>query len=220
VVHRHGRIDYLFNSAGVNVVGEFQHLRVEDWQQIVNVNLWGVVYGCQAVYPHMLRQKRGHIVNIASGLGLTPAPRNSAYSASKFAIVGLSESLRIEAVDFGVQVSVVCPGWIRTPMLEEGPVAGPRPADGESGLRIADVAAHTPFPLADANHSALRILQGVRRGKALIVFPLYVQSFVLLYRLFRPISDWWNRYEIRSFRRLCQRTAEAFLDPTSGNGAP
>lgn len=196
VVSQYRRIDYMFNNAGINVMGEFQDLSPEDWHKIFDVNLWGVVYGCQAAYPHMLKQKSGHIVNISSGLGISPAPRNSAYSASKHAVVGLSEALRIEAADLGVHVSVVCPGWIKTPMLEEGTVEG----TGRQ-LSIGDVASHMPFGFSNVDTTARKILKGVRRRKPVIVYPSYVRRFQLLYHLLRPISDWWNRQEIRAFRK-------------------
>ena len=194
VVDRYGRIDFLFNNAGINILGEFQDLSPSDWRKIMDVNLWGVVYGCQAAYPQMLKQRSGHIINMSSGLGITPAPRNSAYSASKFAVVGLSEALRIEAADLGIHVSVVCPGWIRTPMLANGQVAG-------QSLNIGDVASHMPFAFSDVDKTARKILKGVRRRKAFIIYPSYVKHFQLLYHLLRPISDWWNRQEIRAFRR-------------------
>jgi NAD(P)-dependent dehydrogenase (short-subunit alcohol dehydrogenase family) len=206
VITLHGRLDYMINNAGINIVGDFRDLDDEAWRRIVAVNLWGVVYGTRAAYEVMLSQGFGHIVNISSGLGLTPGPGNVPYATTKSAIVGFSESLRIEARDLGIHVTVVCPGWIRTPMLEGHSVVARqtlhRTRSG-SALQIIDAATNgMPFGLHDVERAAWTILHGVARGKAMVVFPAYVRYFWWLYRLCRPASDWWNRREIRRFREL------------------
>ena len=145
-------------------------------------------------------------MNIASGLGLVPAPRNIPYSTTKFAVVGLSESLRIEAKDLGVNVSVVCPGWISTPQVRNGRVitgASNGSGDQESNpVRIADAAKTIPIPMLTAEKSAQTILRGVLKNKARIVFPGYVRWTSRLYKWCAPIADLWFRHEIRSFRKL------------------
>jgi NAD(P)-dependent dehydrogenase (short-subunit alcohol dehydrogenase family) len=112
-----GRIDFLFNNAGIAVFGEELDVSLEDWREVINVNLWGVVHGIRAAYPRMVRQRSGHIVNTASMAGLSPACLELSYTASKYAVVGLSRGLRAEAAAYGVKVSVVCPGFIDTPIL-------------------------------------------------------------------------------------------------------
>jgi len=110
----HGRIDYLFNNAGVSVNGEFQDLSPEHLRHVMNVNFWGTVFGCRSVYPIMVRQGCGHIVNTASLAGLIPGGLTTIYSASKHAVVGLSLTLRSEAKQYGIKVSALCPGYLRT----------------------------------------------------------------------------------------------------------
>ena len=112
-----GRLDYVFNIAGIGIVGEARYYELEDWYRVLDVNLRGVVHGVQAAYPIMLRQGFGHIVNMASAAGLWPSPFVVSYCASKHAVVGLSTSLRIEAAAAGIRVSVLCPGAVRTPAL-------------------------------------------------------------------------------------------------------
>jgi NAD(P)-dependent dehydrogenase (short-subunit alcohol dehydrogenase family) len=119
-LERTGRIDYLFNNAGIGVGGEMDHYAPEDWDDVIDVNLRGVAYGIQAVYPTMVRQRSGHIINTASMAGLVTAPSQGAYTATKHAVVGLSKALRVEAERHGVRVSVLCPGAIRTPILTGG----------------------------------------------------------------------------------------------------
>jgi len=114
------RIDFLFNNAGIGVAGEIDGYAASDWDDVIDVNLRGVAYGIQAVYPTMIAQGRGHIVNTASMAGLVAAAGEASYTATKHAVVGLSKALRVEAARHGVHVSVLCPGAIRTPILTGG----------------------------------------------------------------------------------------------------
>ncbi len=119
-VNRAGRLDYIFNNAGIGIGGSANLHSIEDWNQIIDVNLRGVVNGVQAAYKVMLAQGFGHIINTASLAGITPAPGAVAYATTKYAVVGLSTSLRAEAAPLGIRVSVFCPGYIRTPILDGG----------------------------------------------------------------------------------------------------
>jgi short-subunit dehydrogenase len=158
-VAKEGRVDYLFNNAGINVVGEALHLSLEDWQRLVAVNLMGVAHGVLAAYPIMVRQGFGHIVNIASAAGILPAPFQVAYAATKHAVVGLSLSLRSEASQYGVRVSVVCPGWIDTRMKDTQHAAG---VDRER------VKAAVPFKHYPAELCARDILRAVAKDRRMI----------------------------------------------------
>lgn len=115
-----GRVDYLFNNAGIGVLGEVADYTIDSWDRIIGVNLRGVINGVQCVYPLMLRQGFGHIVNTASMAGLTTSPGMVSYMTTKHAVVALSRGLRAEAQSRGVRVSVFCPGVIRTPGLQGG----------------------------------------------------------------------------------------------------
>ena len=119
-VARTGRINYLFNNAGIGVAGEIAAYTLADWDDVFDVNLRGVAYGVQAVYPVMRAQRSGHIVNTASMAGLLPTGEAGSYVASKHAVVGLSKVLRVEAKQHGVRVSALCPGVIRTPIMMGG----------------------------------------------------------------------------------------------------
>jgi NAD(P)-dependent dehydrogenase (short-subunit alcohol dehydrogenase family) len=119
-VETHGRLDFLFNNAGVAGGGEVFNSTIDDWRAIIDVNLFGVIHGVLAAYPLMRQQGFGHIVNTASMAGLIPSPLLASYSVTKHAVVGLSKALRAQAASTGVRVSVLCPGVIRTPLLEGG----------------------------------------------------------------------------------------------------
>jgi NAD(P)-dependent dehydrogenase (short-subunit alcohol dehydrogenase family) len=112
-----GTAHVVCNNAGVGVGGPAWQIDPADWNWILGVNLWGVVHGIRAFVPRMVEQEEGHVVNTASIAGLTSAPRMSAYSATKQAVIAVSECLHHDlAVATGgkVRVSVVCPGWVRT----------------------------------------------------------------------------------------------------------
>ncbi|MGH7803662.1 MAG: SDR family NAD(P)-dependent oxidoreductase, partial [Candidatus Binatia bacterium] len=112
---RFGAVHIVCNNAGVGVFGPLATATDRDWQWVMNVNFWGVVHGIEAFVPKMIEQKQGgHIVNTASMAGLTGMPGLGVYCASKFAVVGLSESLQRELKPAGIGVSVLCPMIVRT----------------------------------------------------------------------------------------------------------
>ncbi len=114
----YGRLDCQFDNAGILIGGDARDLAPHHWRRVLEVDLYGVLYGTLAAYPIMARQGSGHIVNTSSGAGLVPTPLNAPYSTAKHGVVGLSRSLRLEGADIGVKVSVVCPGWVRTKIFD------------------------------------------------------------------------------------------------------
>jgi len=176
---KHGRLDYMFNNAGIGIGGEARYYGIKDWEQVLDVNIRGVVNGVQAAYSVMLRQGFGHIVNTASMAGLFPFPTVVSYCASKYAVVGLSLSLRIEGAQAGVRVSVLCPGVIRTPILDGGKYGKslqPLPPE----VRRAHWERQRPMP---ADKFAGKALQAVARNQAIIVIPSRWKLFWWLNRL-------------------------------------
>jgi NAD(P)-dependent dehydrogenase (short-subunit alcohol dehydrogenase family) len=113
-----GAVDVLVNNAGVGLGGNILETSLEDWEWVLGVNLWGVIHGCHFFVPKMVAAGRGHVVNVASGLGLLAAPDVIGYSTSKFAVVGLSESMRGELHAHGIGVSTICPGIIDTNIVQ------------------------------------------------------------------------------------------------------
>ncbi|MEW6667925.1 MAG: SDR family oxidoreductase [Thermodesulfobacteriota bacterium] len=179
-VQRTGRLDYMFNNAGIGIGGGVNHFGIEDWRYIVNVNLMGVIHGVQAVYNIMVTQGFGHIVNTASMAGLMPSPGAAAYAMTKHAVVGLSTSLRAEAALFGIRVSVLCPGVIRTPILEGG---------GKFGRMLIDVSPETVSRMWESLKPmppglfAEKALDAVAKNKAVIIQPSWWKKFWLINRL-------------------------------------
>ena len=166
-VESRGRLDYLFNNAGIAMGGAAEQLQIEDWYKTVDVNLRGVINGVHATYPVMIRQGFGHIVNTGSMAGLMPNPLNIPYAATKHAVVGLSMSLRAEAAHLGIRVSVLCPGVIRTPILEGGRFGSIKMNMPPEKLReIWETL--KPMPPDDFAKAALNAVAG---NKAIIILP-------------------------------------------------
>ncbi len=115
-----GRVDILFNNAGVAIGATFENTSIEEWEWIFSINFWGVLYGIKAFLPHMIERKYGHIVNTSSLAGLCSMPGMTAYSSTKFAVAGLGEALRAEVRKYGIGVSTICPGVINTRVVEDG----------------------------------------------------------------------------------------------------
>jgi short-subunit dehydrogenase len=170
----HGRLDFLFNNAGVAVMGHAAQMGLDDWTRLVRINLLGVVHGITAAYPRMIRQGFGHIVNTASLAGLVPTPGATGYAMTKHAVVGLSTSLRGEAAAHGVRVSVVCPGVVDTPIKDATQWFG---ADRDETL------ASLPVRLYPPERCARDIAEGVRRNRAIIVVSAHARFAWAAYRL-------------------------------------
>jgi len=117
-----GRIDILVNNAGISNPKPFLETSNADWDEAINVNLKGIVFCTRAVLPGMLERGFGRVINIASAAGLRGLPGSPAYTASKFAVVGLTQALADEVVDKGIRVNVICPGPVRTELFDSSPV--------------------------------------------------------------------------------------------------
>jgi short-subunit dehydrogenase len=141
----------------------------------------------------MVRQGFGHIVNTASMAGLVPVPMETAYVTTKYAVVGLSLSLREEAKQLGVKVSVVCPGFVRTGIYDAGTVLK---------VRREALIARIPLRPIGAPRAAQVILKGVSRNKAVITTPFYARIFWWLYRLHPALLYHWSRKIACEFRGL------------------
>lgn len=193
VAAAHGRLDYMFNNAGIAVSGELRDLTHADWKLVVDLNLMAVIHGSMAAYRVMSRQGHGHIVNTASAAGLLPSPVLAAYSATKFGVVGFSRGLRAEAADLGVKVSVLCPGFVESNIFE---------AAINAGATAREVKAQVPFRFISAEDAAQRILAGVARNDAIVIFPGYVHVLRWLDRLAPGLLFQAGLKAVRDFRKV------------------
>lgn len=164
VVERAGRLDLMFNNAGIVWGGDTELLTLDQWNAIIDVNVRGVVHGVAAAYPVMIRQGHGHIVNTASMAGLAAAGQLTSYVMTKHAVVGLSLALRSEAAAHGVGVLAVCPAAVETPILDKGAIGGFVGRDyflQGQGVKTA----------YDADRLAADTLRAIERNKAILVKP-------------------------------------------------
>jgi NAD(P)-dependent dehydrogenase (short-subunit alcohol dehydrogenase family) len=176
VKDEHGRLDLMINNAGVGLVGDFRLLDLDDMRRTTDVNLWGVVYGTRSAYEVMVAQGHGHIVNVASPAGAMPVPMQTTYAMTKHAVVGLSRSLRIEAAVYGVKVSAVLPGLVRSGFFEAAKSVGDY--DYEAEMESLPI---RPIPPRRAGEL---ILAGIRANHELIIFPTSNRLILWLFRHF------------------------------------
>lgn len=177
VRERFGAPDLLVNNAGVGVFGGFLDTTIKDWEWLVSINLMGVVHGCTAFVPDMVKRGQGHVVNVASAAGLLANPSLTAYSATKFAVRGFSEALRSELKPLGIGVTAICPGVINTPITANSPIRG----DGGDEVRkkLGDLYAKRGYT---PERVAVNILKAVDRNTG--VAPIAAEAH-LMYALAR-----------------------------------
>jgi short-subunit dehydrogenase len=148
-----GGVDVVINNAGIAAAGTVHATALADWEAVININLLGVVRGCHTFVPMLLAQRSGHVVNIASFAALASAPGMASYNVAKAGVFSLSESLRAEVYDEGVDVTVACPAFFRTNLLES--FRGPDPAAKATVARIMDRATITADDVANDIYEAV-----------------------------------------------------------------
>ena len=199
-IEKLGRLDYIFNNAGIVVAGEVANYTIDAWRRIMAVNLGGVVNGVQAAYPAMIRQGFGHIVNTASIAGLVIS-RGVGYTATKYAVVGLSRALRVEAEARGIRVSVICPGAVRTPILrggKHGILLMPLPEDEQRAMAARSAEVSRPM---DVSLFARKVLDQVARNRAIIVVPGWNKIFWWIERASPALAVFLMKLAFRPRRR-------------------
>ncbi|HJQ06136.1 MAG TPA: SDR family NAD(P)-dependent oxidoreductase [Nocardioides sp.] len=183
----YGAVDLVANNAGIGVLGGFLDTTEADWDRLLSINLMGVVHGCRAFLPAMIASgKRGHIVNIASAAGLLANPDLGAYSATKFAVVGLSEALRVELAPHGIGVTAVCPGLINTAIARNTELRG----EGNDEARRDKVAALYEKRGYTPERVARNILKAVARNKAVAPIALEAHLMYAASRFTPSLARW------------------------------
>jgi NADP-dependent 3-hydroxy acid dehydrogenase YdfG len=157
-----GGIDYLFNNAGVTLLGEAQSIPFDRWKWLLDINLMGVIHGIQAAYPIMIAQGSGMIVNTASVAGRTGYATAAAYTASKSAVLELTRSLAAEARRKGVRIAAACPGYVNSGIFSDERIVG---------ANRTSVVNDLPVKMMSPEEAATGLLLGAAKGKDLIVFP-------------------------------------------------
>ena len=171
-----GRLDILVNNAGLGYFGRLESMSVEEVRHLFEVNVMGTIYGIQAAVPIMRSQGSGHIINISSVVGKRATPGSGVYSATKFAQVALSESLRLEVADAGIDVSVICPVSTTTEFFTVARARSPVKHDPTS-------------PVYSAEQVAEIILRCARRPRAEVMVYPPVRLMVVLNAVWPGLVD-------------------------------
>jgi short-subunit dehydrogenase len=202
VVTEQGRINLIFNNAGVGLTGSVMGTSREDFEWVMGINFWGVVNGTQAFLPHLIAAGEGHVVNVSSMAGLIALPDMSAYNASKFAVRGYTETLRQELDMAGQGVSATCvlPGGVKTNIVAVGRVSG---TAADAAGRDPEISRKSVEKMlrTSAEHAARAIVGGVCRNARRVLIGPDARSADLLQRLmpglYQPVITtgvaWVNR---------------------------
>jgi NAD(P)-dependent dehydrogenase (short-subunit alcohol dehydrogenase family) len=185
VIQRHGRVTLLINNAGVALHGNFEEISLSDFEWLMGINFWGVVYGVGNFLPILRRQPRAHIVNLSSIYGIISPAGQTAYSASKFAVRGFTEALLHELAGSNVGVSCVHPGGIRTLIAKNARVG----AGVHSSIRDLNLARFERHAALPPEAAADRIVRGVKRNEPRILIGKDAIRIDRLQRLL-PVRYW------------------------------
>ncbi len=177
-----GGAHIVVNNAGVNLTADFESGSIEDWEWVVQINLWGVIYGCKLFLPQLLQKDEAHIVNLSSIFGVVGVPNQSAYCATKFAVKGLTETIHQELKDTNVGVTCVHPGAIATNIIGNGRISKDEAPGAKkliaAGMKPARAAEHIANAIASNQPRLLlgkdaRLLDRIAR-----LMPVYYRSLV------------------------------------------
>ncbi|MDP6637543.1 MAG: SDR family NAD(P)-dependent oxidoreductase [Phycisphaerae bacterium] len=178
-IEKFGRVDVMVNNAGGGMFGRVHELPESEVRDLFDVNFYGVLYGCQAVAPIMVAQRSGHIFNVSSVIGKRGTPFHGAYCASKFAVCGLTDSMRVEMKPYGVKVTNVCPTLTATEFFDHSRMAPRAQSKYES-----------PGKMMPASRVGRKIAATVGKSKPELVFSVGGKFLVTLSTIWPRAVDW------------------------------
>jgi short-subunit dehydrogenase len=185
----HQTMDWVFNCAGITITGRAVDISPVQWRRILAVNILGITTITNHFLSGMLERRSGKIINIASMFGLMPAPSGIAYATSKHALVGFTRTLMVELKGTGVDVHLVCPGFIQTNLFENATYVGV-----DKNRMLPDIKT-----MMTTEEAARRIIQALTRQQRWIVFPIYVRVLWWIEWLFPTLASYvwtqqWNKF--------------------------
>ena len=184
VIAHHDRVHIVVNNAGVSVFADFVEQSIEDLEWVLGINLWGVIYGCKLFLPHLMNEREAQIVNVSSTAGFFPSPKMSGYATSKFAVRGLSETLRIELAKHNIGVTSVHPGVINTNIPHATKYREKDRKQQESGAAFFARFGHSP------EKAARKIVKGIKNNSQRVLIGPEAYAFDMIKRVFPVGSDY------------------------------
>jgi NAD(P)-dependent dehydrogenase (short-subunit alcohol dehydrogenase family) len=200
VTERFGALDILINVAGISLWGAVERLDYARWRKVVDVNLFGTIHFIENFIPQMVSaNKGGHVVNVSSAAGMLGMPLHAAYSASKYGIVGMTDVLYIDLKPHGINVSLVCPGAVKTPIMDSTEVVGSTEESRAKFRKIFDRIAIPPSKAAES------IVRGIERNRYMI----YTNFDIRLLYLLKVNTPFLYRFVMVSAGKYMRRYAVA-----------
>jgi short-subunit dehydrogenase len=184
----YGAIDVLINNAGIYMLGPVEEFSLSDWHQVIDINLWGYIHTIHALLPHFLERGKGMIVNVGSIGGKIPIPYQTPYTASKYAVTGLTEALHGELTPKGIHVCGIHPNFIKTSVLERAIFRGKDDKDAQARHDLVEKAVKSPL-LEKPEDVAKAIWDAVKHQKSEVMVGSANVSQAS-YRLFPGLMQW------------------------------
>lgn len=210
---RHLPMDIVMNIAGISAWGTVDRLTHRQWRSLVDINLMGPIHVIEAFIPPMIAARRdGHLVNVSSAAGLVALPWHAAYSASKYGLRGLSEVLRFELARYGIGVSVVVPGAVKTPLVNTVEIAGVDRDSPDVAKWVDRFSGHAVTP----EHVAGAILAGVEKNRFLI----YTSPDIRALYAFKRFAWWPYSIAMRRVNVLFSRALRPASKPRAAVVSP
>ena len=198
-IHAGGPLDILVNVAGIALFSQIEDMKHSDWEKVINVNLWGVIHGIECFVPEMIRAgKGGHIVSVSSTAGIIGLPWHSVYAGTKHAVVGISEVLRYDLKKHNIGVSVICPGAVKTGMVQTVEIHASQ-ASKENLRDFFIKFAVTPEKVADI------IVDAIRTRKFLVITSIDIKLLYFLKRCCFPLYNLVMLYLTRLIDKMLKR---------------
>ncbi|MBN1288075.1 MAG: SDR family oxidoreductase [Actinobacteria bacterium] len=194
IIEEFGGLDILVNAAGVTMMGDLVDVPLEEWRRVMGVNFWGTLHTIHFLLPSMVAQKRGSIVNVVSGAGLFGLFSTGPYTASKFAVMGLSETIYDEVREHNIRVTAYCPGDTATPIFDKMKIYT---WDPDKLRKVIN----SGFKLTSPEVQAQRIIKAIERGRALETADLFTVACYNLKRFCPPLFRLLSRLGRAAFNR-------------------
>ncbi len=184
VVSQHGRIDIIINNAGAGVVNTIEDVSYEDFEWVININLWGVIFGTKAFLPYLKNQPEGHIVNVSSVNAMVPLPGSSPYNTSKFAVRGFNKSLMQELHGTSIGITSVHPGGIKTNIVRNSRF---HKSINPDKTHEDAIVSFDKLTITSADRAARRIISGIKKNKKRLLIGPDARFIDLMVRMF-PVT--------------------------------